>query len=239
MTTRARSLLSRTIALLLLLLLGVQMVTKAAASELAAIATLTSQYIYRGQAMSDGDPAGQLGVDYQHDSGVFAGAWASTIDRQSSFGERDIELDYYGGYHVAPNDAIAFTLTLLRYTYPGQTGARSYDYNEALATATLYQRYSIELGYSNDFYGLGWRARHWELRAEWPIIGAWVMGAGVGGNDLTDAGGSHYLYGDFGASTRWSRFILDLRWHDNQTPGGFARSSSAGSEFVISLSAAF
>ena len=42
-------------------------------SELSGIATLTSEYIYRGFAMSDGDPALQLALNYEHETGLFIG----------------------------------------------------------------------------------------------------------------------------------------------------------------------
>jgi len=221
-------------------LLGMQMyATTAVASEFSGVATLTSEYIYRGLKMSDGDPAIQLGLDYEHDTGLFVGIWASTIDIRSAMGERDTELDYYGGYHYAAESPFTATVTVLRYSYPGQTGTHSYDYNEVLVGATWRERYSIELGYTSNLYGLDRIARHWELRFEWPVANAWVIGAALGGNDMSDAGVSHYLHWDIGASARFSRLTFDLRWYDNEQPDGFAALSSADSQLVLSISAAF
>ncbi len=222
-----------------LLLAGQVCVADSAGSGFSGIATLTSDYIYRGLVYSDGDPSFQLGLDYEHESGAFAGIWGSTIDWSNSFGERDTELDYYVGFQFAARDALAITATLVRYTYPGQTGTRSYDYNEALVTATLFGRYSAEFGYAGDRYGLGNRARHLELRSEWPVANAWVISAGAGRNDLSDFGASAYLYWDLGASARFSRLIVDLRGYGNERPAGGAGTRSAGSQLVVSLSVAF
>lgn len=211
----------------------------AAASDLSGIATLTSEYIYRGQAVSDGDPALQLGLDYEHDSGLFAGAWASTIDVRTAFGERDTELDFYVGYHYAPESPLALTATLVRYTYPGQSAAVDYDYNEALFTVTLGGRHSAELGYTANLYGLGRTGRHWELRSEWPLAAAWVVSAGLGRNDLADFAASPYYHWDIGASARFSRLTADLRWYGNERHTSGVGGQSAGSQFVISLSVAF
>jgi len=211
----------------------------APASEFSGIATLTSEYIYRGRAMSSGDPAIQLGLDYEHDSGFFAGLWGSSIDLQSRFGERDTEVDFYVGYHFALQAPISFSASLLRYTYPGQTGAHSYDYNEALVTATLYEHYSVELGYTGDLNGLGEVGRHWELRTEWPVAGAWVVSAGLGQDDRTSLGVERYLYWDAGASARFSWLTVDLRYFDNERPDTLATDVSADSQFVVSLSVAF
>ena len=189
--------------------------------------------------MSDGDPAFQLGLDYEHDTGLFIGVWASTIDLSSALGQRDLELDYYAGFHFASQAALAATITVLRYTYPGQTGAHSYNHNEVLVGATWREHYSIELGYTSDLYGLGRIGRHWELRSEWPVSHAWVISAALGGNDLSDVGVSRYLHWDIGASARISRLTVDVRWYDNEKPDGFAAQASANSQFVVSVSAAF
>ena len=211
----------------------------AVASELSGVATLTSEYIYRGLKMSDGDPAFQLGVDYEHDTGPFVGIWASTIDLRSAMGSRDAELIYYAGLNYEARSPISATVTVLRYTYPGQTGTHSYDYNEILLGATWLEHYSIELGYASNLYGLDRIGRHWELRSEWPVANAWVIGAALGGNDMSDAGVSRYLHWDVGASARLSRLTFDLRWFDNEQPDGFAAQSSANSQLVLSISAAF
>ena len=215
------------------------MLPGAAASEFSGLATLTSEYIYRGLKMSAGDPAFQLGLDYEHDTGFFIGVWASTIDIQTVMGSRDTELDYYAGFHYAAESPVTASVTLLRYSYPGQTGLHSYDYNEVLVGATWRERYSIELGYASSLYGLDRIARHWELRSEWPVAGAWVISAALGDNDMSDAGVSRYLHWDVGASARFSRLTFDLRWHDNEQPDGFAAQASANSQLVLSISAAF
>ncbi len=223
-----------------LMLLGSQACVRiAAAAEFSGVATLTSEYIYRGLEMSDGDPALQLGLDFEHDTGLFIGAWASMIDIRSAMGSRDTELDYYAGFHYTAKSPLSASVTVLRYTYPGQTGSHSYDYNEVLIGATWRERYSIEFGYSSNLYGLERIARHWELRSEWPVANAWVIGASLGGNDMSDAGISRYLHWDVGASARFSRLTVDLRWYDNEKLDGFAAASSAGSQIVLSLSAAF
>ncbi len=220
--------------------LGCQLHPPAAvASEFTGIASLTSEYIYRGLAQSDGNPAFQLGLDYEFEAGIFVGAWASTIDLQSAVGERHTELDFYLGYHYESEAPLSATLTVLRYTYPGQTGSHSYDYDEFLVSTTWREQYSIEFGYTDNLYGLNRIARHWELRSEWPVANAWVISAALGRNDLSAIGVSEYLHWDLGASARFSRLVLDLRWYDNEPPDDFAASISAGSQFVVSLSAAF
>lgn len=220
------------------LLASAPIAERAAAGDLSGAATLTSQYIYRGRDMSDSDPALQFGLDYEFDNGLFAGVWASTIDLANQFGERDTELDYYIGYRLFSNKSIAVTTTLVRYTYPNQTGAHSYDYSEAVVAASFREHYSIEFGYADRIYGFDRIGRYAEARAEWPVAKTAVISAGIGRKDIESLGTPAYLYWDLGASARYSRFTLDVRWYDNEDVAAIG-GRLAGSRFVVSLTAVF
>lgn len=213
--------------------------TDVGASEFSGTATLTSEYIYRGLAKSDGDPAIQLGLDYAHDSGFFVGAWGSTIDLGGPTNQRDYELNFYAGYHYTFQAPFSAAVSLLRYTYPGQSGYRDYDYNELLLNATWLEHYSIELGYTDDLNGQNVSSHHWELQGDWPVDNAWVIGATLGRNDLSEAGASDYYYWDVGASARFSRVVVDLRWFDSENAGYYFYTASADSRFVVTLSIPF
>lgn len=208
-------------------------------SELSGIVTLASEYIYRGQALSDRNPAIQAGIDFEHDSGFFGGAWASTVDLPNPTGRRDAELDFYAGYHVSGESPFSGSLSLVRYTYPGQSGPVDYDYTEALVVLGYADRYSVELGYTDSLYGFDVAGRHGELRADWPLRSAWIISAGLGYNDVEETGNTNYWYWDLGASARFSRLTVDMRWYDNEPWRGFLSSLGAGSRLVVSLSAAF
>jgi hypothetical protein len=95
------------------------------------------------------------------------------------------------------------------------------------------------LGYTDDLYGHDVSSHHWELQFEWPVANAWVVTATLGRNDMSNAGVSKYYYWDVGASARYSRLIVDLRWFDNEQPEGFAAPLSANSQLVLALSLAF
>ncbi len=66
-----------------------------------------------------------------------------------------------------------------------------------------------------------------------------IISAGFGYNDIDEISTSGYAYWDLGASARFSRLTVDLRWYDNETPRGFLDGLSAGSRVVVALSAAF
>ena len=211
----------------------------ASADELSGAVTLASEYVYRGQAMSDNDPAVSVGLDYQHDSGFFGGVWASTINLTSPFGTRETELDYYLGYHFEPKGPVDLSLSVIRYTYPDDSGSFDYDHTEATLAATLFEHYSVEFAYTNDVYGFGEPGRHLAVRGEWPALNYWIASAGLGLLDLTAIDTNRYAYWDLGLSTRWSSLTVDLRWHDNEDIEGRLSRWSTGSRVVLSVSYGF
>lgn len=211
----------------------------AGAGELSGAVTLASEYVYRGQALSDHDPAVSIGLDYAHDSGLFGGVWASTIELDSPFGTRDTELDYYLGYYFEPGGPVTLSLSVIRYTYPGHDGFLDYEHTEGALAATLFERYSVEFAYTDDLYGIGEPARYWALRGEWPAASYWIASAGVGLVDLSAINTDRYAYWDIGLSTRWTSVTFDVRWHGNETIEGTLGNWSAGSRIVASLSYGF
>lgn len=86
--------------------------------SLSANVALVSDYRFRGISFSDKDIALQGGFDIETKSGLYAGAWASSID---SFAGSETEVDLYAGYGGALGD-LAYDLGLLAYTYPGSSG---------------------------------------------------------------------------------------------------------------------
>ena len=88
---------------------------------------VVSEYRYRGQAQTKGDPALQGGVDYANANGFYLGAWGSTIkwikDSAATTGpstKGPVELDIYGGYKFEAA-GFGFDVGYLRYEYLGNT----------------------------------------------------------------------------------------------------------------------
>lgn len=209
------------------------------ASDLSVYGTLTTEYIYRGLSISDHNPAVQGGIDYRHDSQLFAGAWITTIDLRNANGSRELEANFYAGYRHDFSPDWAATATVLRYAYPGATGNHSYDHNEVLIEVSWGENYAIEYAFTDDVYGLGQDAKSLQFSAAWPMGSGWLLGANLGRNDLSSRGVPEYWYGDVGLSLTGSRFVLDIRVYDNESSGTTRfESSQAGARLVLSVSAA-
>jgi uncharacterized protein (TIGR02001 family) len=92
---------------------------------------LFSQYIFRGLTQTGRKPAAQGGFDFAHESGFYAGTWASNISwlkegastaasTQGLYGEGgSLEMDFYGGYKWSLPQDFVIDLGGLYYYYPG------------------------------------------------------------------------------------------------------------------------
>lgn len=85
-------------------------------------ATLASQYRFRGISLSDEEFAVQGIINLTHESGFYAGVWASSLDGFGELGGSNVELDLYGGYKAEIADGLTLDGGLLYYAYPGSTG---------------------------------------------------------------------------------------------------------------------
>ncbi|MGJ9416522.1 TorF family putative porin [Massilia sp. CMS3.1] len=91
-----------------------------AANDLSFNAAVTSDYRYRGISQTRMQPALQGGADFVHKaSGVYAGAWASSIKWTSDAGgDGDVEIDLYLGKRGELSAGLGYDVGVLRYAYP-------------------------------------------------------------------------------------------------------------------------
>ena len=99
----------------------------AAAQSVSGEAGLVSDYRYRGVSLSRGHPAAQASLTFEHDSGLYANAWGSTLGHGS-----ETEIDLTAGYEAEVSKVIGVDLFATYYAYPTDGGA-----NYAEATAVM------------------------------------------------------------------------------------------------------
>lgn len=119
--------LSKAIAVASLLSAGV-MTSQAANAEVSFNAALVTDYVFRGFSFSDNGPALQGGADYSNDSGMYAGAWLSTLDDGDTTG---YEYDLYAGYGLEVGE-MEVDLGFSTYNYD----EGGYDTTEVYANVT-------------------------------------------------------------------------------------------------------
>lgn len=104
------------------------------AIELSSNVAIVSDYRFRGVSLSGGDPAIQGGIDLAHESGFYAGTWASSIDDGGTDLLGDVELDIYAGWSGEVSDGLTLDAGLLYYIYPTEDLGFDTDYFEPYAS---------------------------------------------------------------------------------------------------------
>jgi uncharacterized protein (TIGR02001 family) len=79
----------------------------------------TSNYLWRGMTQTSDASAISGGIDYSHDSGVYAGLWTSNVTGGS-------ELDAYVGYSGEAGD-FSYDVGYISYMYPQTMGAADFS----------------------------------------------------------------------------------------------------------------
>lgn len=92
---------------------------------------VTSNYIWRGVTQTDDESAVQGGIDYVHETNLYAGAWTSNYGNGNGY-----ELDLYGGFRGSMND-IPFDAGIIMYQYPVQ--------NTGSDATELYGKFDFDL----------------------------------------------------------------------------------------------
>jgi len=187
----------------------------AAAAEFSGYAAITTDYVFRGVSYSDSHGAVQLGGDVSFTSGVYLGAWGSTVDISNGPGrQRDLEVDYYVGYGHDISNKWSVGANFVSYNFPGAEGQFDYDYVEYSVAGNYNDRVWLEYSYSPDLYHSGLAAHNVELYSEWQLMAQLALGAGVGYYDVSNLTGSDYSYWQVGVTRPFGSFDLDLRYFD-------------------------
>lgn len=86
--------------------------------DLSSTVSIVSDYRFRGISLSNRKPPVQASIDVAHQSGIYSGAWASTIAKT---GGSRVEVDLYLGYKgsVGP---VELDAGVTGYVYPGGKG---------------------------------------------------------------------------------------------------------------------
>ncbi|SHH19716.1 TorF family putative porin [Massilia sp. CF038] len=122
------------------------------AHAFSANAAISSDYRYRGISQTRLRPALSGGVDYNNaSSGVYAGAWASSITwTKDAGGGGQVELDLYAGQRGKLGGAISYDIGALTYIYPsnglqhvaGFAGADTTEIYGQLGYGVAYLKYA-------------------------------------------------------------------------------------------------
>jgi uncharacterized protein (TIGR02001 family) len=150
-------------------------------------ATATSDFIFRGQTNTNHNPALQIGSDWTHQSGFYAGVWGTNVTMPGS--DAKVEADGYGGWNYSFNSDVSAGLGAYYYSYyPDHT----------INTLELPMQFTwtqLKLGAAYAPHWGGAELAHaWYLSASWSQPLPWKLSLGL--------------------AAGWSSFDKDLGFND-------------------------
>jgi uncharacterized protein (TIGR02001 family) len=160
-----------------LVLLALFLTATEAAAQLSGNFALLSDYRYRGVSLSDRRPAIQAGIAYDHSSGLYGGAQASTVHIEGA--DSSLSGEGYLGFAYALSRSVSLDLGAARYFYPYSETHGSYDYNDAYAGVSV-DNVHARLHYSDKYYGRDVEAWYAEISGSLQLMDTLALVAHVG-----------------------------------------------------------
>lgn len=110
--------------------------------------TLASDYIWRGQTQTWGNPAAQFGIEADHASGAYAGFWASNVSSHW-LPNANVEMDFSAGFRNTFATDFKYDIGGVYIYYPDA------DFAKAPISAGYYEKSKLN---TLELYGsLGWK----------------------------------------------------------------------------------
>jgi uncharacterized protein (TIGR02001 family) len=188
----------------------------AAHAEVTGTVTAVSDYDFRGISLSSKDPALQGSIDYAHDSGFYAGAWASNIDYGDDV-DGDLEVDLYFGLAGGDEEGLGWDIGLVYYVYPGADDID--DYPEIYAGLT-YRNFEFKQWYTHDYGGTELDGFYTEANASFDLMENLSLGLHVGYNFGDAFEDTEYFDYSVGLAYTLGNFELGLKYVDTDLGRG-------------------
>jgi uncharacterized protein (TIGR02001 family) len=157
---------------------------------------LVTDYRYRGISQSGLNPALQGGVDYSHASGLYLGAWASTITwitDSAPTAKGRLEVDLYGGYKGTAGP-ISYDVGLLQYWYVNNNLSPNANTLELYAAGT-YGAYTAKYSHSlSNLFGFtnSSGSGYLDLSATFDLGNGWGIVPHIGRQRISNNGTFSY-----------------------------------------------
>lgn len=120
--------------------------------------SLVSDYRFRGVSLSDGDPAVQAAVAYDHDSGLYLGLFASTV-RLATDRQTGLQAVGQAGYAMRGPGGLAWDIGVL---YSGFSNPSDLGYADCYFGVASTE-WSARLSYAPRYFGQPYSALYAEL----------------------------------------------------------------------------
>ena len=120
-----------------------------ATAEFSGNAALTSNYIWRGVTQTTDQAAGQGGIDWGNDSGIYVGTWVSNVNFDNS--DDGYEMDVYAGF-AGEAGSLGYDVGVISYQYPvsPQFNFTELYLSGTMSIVTIGVSYTVDAASGND-----------------------------------------------------------------------------------------
>jgi uncharacterized protein (TIGR02001 family) len=181
--------------------LGAALMSGSALAGVSGNVGAVSQYMFRGISQGSG-AAVQGGVDYEADSGFYAGLWGSNID----WGVGSVETDVYAGF--SGGDSVSYDVGVIYYYYPeeDETGTDPSVNTVEVYGSLGFGPVGISVAYSPKFFGFesggdDVSSLYVNASASFPISDSLSLDTAVGFTSLSEEVFDDYIDGVCGTSS--------------------------------------
>lgn len=194
-------------------------------SSVAGSVAVVNDYLFRGLSQTNWKPAAQPGIEYDHASGLYVGAWASNISWLSD-GSTDaarisssLEVDGYAGYRGSFAGGWSYDVGVYQYYYPGTypsgfTSPNTTEVYGSVGFKGLSLKYSHALTNLFGFAGSK-NSGYLDLSYNYEFSPGWTVNAHVGRQDVKHVAGASYSDWKLGVTRAFDHgYSVSLGYYD-------------------------
>jgi len=184
--------------------------------------SVATDHVFRGVSQTMSRAAVEVEVDVESESGWYGYVWGSNVDFTDSLTPDDgvnYEIDFGVGYEFAVNKNVSLGFEAVTYTFPGAKAGYSYDYEEFLATISIFEQHRLTFGYTDDLFGNAADAMFYAVDSALELSTGMNLGLELGHYNINESLGSAYSYaalsvaGDFN-SVGWQLAYITTNAED-------------------------
>ena len=201
------------------------MADDAPASAVVGSVAVVNDYLFRGLSQTNWKPAVQPGIEYDHASGWYVGAWGSNISWLSDAStdaahiSSSVELDFYTGFRGNFGGGVSYDVGIYEYYYPGSyphgyTRPYTLEAYAAVGWRALTLKYSQTLG--NAFGVADSRnSRYLDLSWNWEFSPGWLVNAHAGRQQISHLKAASYSDWKLGLTRNFANgYAVALGYYD-------------------------
>jgi uncharacterized protein (TIGR02001 family) len=146
-------------------LASLTLVATVASAQVSGTASVVSDYRYRGVALTQGEPAAQIDIAYDHSSGAYVGAFASNSEFYEH-GPEEAQVAGYGGYAWRLQRGWSMDAGASFTDFTSDSDYRYLELHTGVATESL----SARLYYSPNYFGGSIHTVYAELNGSYRLL---------------------------------------------------------------------